>query len=274
MAANFGREVINGLNLNFNLEYAERKPLWNNSNLCSVKKEIDYTSNNPLLPYDNTIPAFEKHNLMKGNVLAVLKFGQHYWTRPDGKFNIGNDNYPTVYLGYEKAFAATDKKYEYDLLSARITQDISIGNKGEMKINLKGGKFYNADGISFVDYKHFNGNQTHIGGGGSYTNTFNNLPYYAASTNDSYFETHIEHNDKGYLMNKIPLLNLLQSQLVLGFHNLSIPNRIPYPEFTVGLDNLGIGKLKIFRIDYIRSYQNGYQGDAILFGLKLLNAME
>ena len=274
MAANFGREVINGLNLNFNLEYAERKPLWNNSNLCSVKKEIDYTSNNPLLPYDYTIPAFEKHNLMKGNVLAVLKFGQHYWTRPDGKFNIGNDNYPTVYLGYEKAFAATDKKYEYDLLSARITQDISIGNKGEMKINLKGGKFYNADGISFVDYKHFNGNQTHIGGGGSYTNTFNNLPYYAASTNDSYFETHIEHNDKGYLMNKIPLLNLLQSQLVLGFHNLAIPNRLPYQEFTVGLDNLGIGKLKIFRIDYIRSYQNGYQGDAILFGLKLLNVVE
>ncbi len=274
MAANFGREVINGLNLNFNLEYAERKPLWNNSNLCSVKKEIDYTSNNPLLPYDYTIPAFEKHNLLKGNVLAVLKFGQHYWTRPDGKFNIGNDNYPTVYLGYEKAFAATDKKYEYDLLSARITQDISIGNKGEMKINLKGGKFYNADGISFVDYKHFNGNQTHIGGGGSYTNTFNNLPYYTASTNDSYFETHIEHNDKGYLMNKIPLLNLLQSQLVLGFHNLAIPNRLPYQEFTVGLDNLGIGKLKIFRIDYIRSYQNGYQGDAILFGLKLLNVVE
>ncbi len=274
MAANFGREVMNGLNLNFNLEYAERKPLWNNSNLCSVKKEIDYTSNNPLLPFDYATPAFEKHNLMKGNVMAVLKFGQHYWTRPDGKFNIGNDNYPTVYLGYEKAFAATDKKYEYDLLSARITQDISVGNKGEMKINLKGGKFYNADGISFVDYKHFNGNQTHIGGGGSYTNTFNNLPYYAASTNDSYFETHIEHNDKGYLMNKIPLLNLLQSQLVLGFHNLAIPNRIPYQEFTVGLDNLGIGKLKIFRIDYIRSYQNGYQGDAILFGLKLLNAME
>ena len=274
MAANFGRELMNGLNLNFNLEYAERKPLWNTTNQSAVKKEVDYTSNNPLLPYDNTIPAFEKHNLMKGNVLAVLKFGQHYWTRPDGKFNIGNDNYPTVYLGYEKAFAATDKKYGYDLLSARITQDISIGNKGEMKINLKGGKFYNADGISFVDYKHFNGNQTHIGGGGSYTNTFNNLPYYAASTNDSYFETHIEHNDKGYLMNKIPLLNLLQSQLVLGFHNLAIPNRIPYQEFTVGLDNLGIGKLKIFRIDYIRSYQNGYQGDAILFGLKLLNAME
>ena len=274
IATGFGREIVNGFNLNLNLEYSERKPLWNNSNLCSVKKEIDYTSNNPLLPYDYSTPAFEKHNVMKGNILAVIKFGQHYWTRPDGKFTIGNDDYPTIYIGYEKTFSATDKKYEYDLLSAKISQELSIGNKGEMKINLKGGKFYNADGISFVDYKHFNGNQTHVANGESYTNTFNNLPYYTASTNDSYFETHIEHNDKGYLMNKIPLLNKLQSQLVLGFHNLAIPNRAPYQEFSIGLDNLGIGKFKLLRIDYIRSYQNGYQGDAILFGLKILNALE
>ena len=143
-----------------------------------------------------------------------------------------------------------------------------------MKINLKAGKFFNADNISFVDYKHFNGNQTHIGGGDSYTNQFNNLPYYSASTNDSYFETHIEHNDKGFLMNKIPLLNKLQSQLVLGFHNLALPGRNPYQEFSVGLDNLGFGKARLFRLDYVRSYQNGYKGDAVIFGLKFLNVLE
>ena len=71
-------------------------------------------------------------------------------------------------------------------------------------------------------------------------------------------------------MNKLPLLKKLQSQLVLGFHNLSIPDRTPYREFTVGLDNLGIGKIKFLRIDYIRSYQNGFQGDGVLFGIKLL----
>jgi hypothetical protein len=274
VSANFGREIVNGLNLNLNLEYSERKPLWNTTDQSVVKSSDVYTSNNPLLPFDYVTPAFEKHNVMKGNLVARIKFGQQYWTRPDGKYNIGNDDYPTILLGYEKAFAATEKNYEYDYLSARITKDFSIGNKGEMKLNLRGGKFFNADNISFVDYRHFNGNQTHISGGESYTNVFNNLPYYSASTNDSFLEFHAEHNDKGYIMNKIPLLNKLKSQLVLGFHNLAVPDRKPYQEFSVGLDNLGFGKLRIFRFDYVRSYQNGYQGDAVIFGLKFLNVLE
>ncbi|RAR75755.1 DUF5686 and carboxypeptidase regulatory-like domain-containing protein [Flavobacterium aciduliphilum] len=274
IAANFGREIINGLNLNANLEYSERKPLWNTTDQSAVKTDDIYSSNNPLLPYDNTTPAFEKHNLIKGTVLAKIQFGQHYWTRPDGKFNIGNDDYPTLWLGYEKGFSASDKKYEYDLLSARVTHEVALGNKGNLKFNIKGGKFFNAENISFVDYKHFNGNQTHIAGGDGYTNLFNNLPYYSASTNDSFLEFHTEHNDKGYLMNKIPLLNKLQSQLVLGFHNLAIPNRMPYQEFSIGLDNLGFGKFRLFRIDYVRSYQNGYLGDAVLFGCKILNVAD
>ena len=270
----FGREVINGVNMNASVEYAERKPLWNTTEQRWVKSEDDYTSNHPLLPFDFETPVVEKHNLVKASLSAQIKFGQEYWTRPDGKFNLGNNKYPTIFLAYEKGFAASNKNYEFDFISARVNHNFSIGNKGEMQINLKGGKFFNGDNISFVDYKHFNGNQTHIANGGSYLNVFNNLPYYSMSTNDSYFETHIEHNDKGYIMNKIPLLNKLQSQLVLGFHNLAIPNQKPYQEFTIGLDNLGFGKLRLFRFDYVRSYQNGYQGDSFVFGLKFLNLIE
>ena len=273
-SVNFGREVINGLYMSANAEYSERKPLFNTTDYATLKNNDLYSSNNPLLPNDEITPAFEKHNVVKAVIFARINFGQKYWKRPDGKFNIGNEDYPTITVGYEKTFAASDKKYEYDLVSARAVYEVTLGNKGLMKMNLRGGKFFNADAISFVDYKHFNGNQTHIGQSDSYTNVFNLLPYYTASTNDSYFETHIEHNDKGYLMNKIPLLNKLQTQLVLGFHNLAVPNRKPYQEFTVGLDNLGFGKFRMLRVDYVRSYQNGYQGDGVIFGLKFLNILE
>lgn len=273
-SAYFTREIFNGLNMGLNVEYSERKPLWNTTDYTLIKNNDLYTSNNPLLPNDYITPAFEKHNLVKTAVSARIKFGQQYWTRPDGKFNIGNEKFPTLNLSYEKTFAATDKKYEYDLISARVSHNLTLGNKGQMSLNLKGGKFFNADGISFVDYKHFNGNQTHISNGDVYTNVFNNLPYYSSSTNDSYLEFHAEHNDKGFIMNKLPLLKYLKSQLVLGFNNLSIPDRRPYQEFSVGLDNLGFGKFRMLRVDYIRSYQNGFQGDAVVFGLKFLNVLE
>lgn len=142
VAAYFGREITNGLNLNVTAEYSERKPLWNTTDYSVIKSDDVYSSNNPLRPNSTTSSAFQKHNLVKGSVLMRIKFGQHYWTRPDGKYNIGNDNYPTIYVGYDKTFAATNKKYEYDLISGRITHSLTLGNKGELQMNLKGGNFF------------------------------------------------------------------------------------------------------------------------------------
>lgn len=275
-SANLGysSEITNGFRLNASVEYAERKPLYNNSFQASVKSSDRYTSNNPLLPLDEFTPVFSKYNLVKTNLNARFDFGQKYWTRPDGKFNIGNDAYPTLTLMYEKGWAGSEKKYNYDFVMVRVNQELALGNKGNLEYNCKAGQFYNAAQIAFPDYKHFNGNQTHISGGGSYTSQFNNLPYYSASTNDAFVEFHMEHNEKGFIMNKIPLLNKLNAQLIVGYHNLSLPNRTPYHEFSVGLDNLGFKKFKVLRIDYVRSYQSGFVSDAIVFGLKFLGMVE
>ena len=267
----FRREIVNGILANFALDYSESKPLWNHTDYVLIKNDKSYTSNNPLLPYDYLTPAIQRHNLLKAMVNAQIKFGQEYWMRPDGKFNLHNDKYPVVELGYEKGFAGSESKYDFDYLKAKVNYEVTLGNKGFLQLLIKGGKFYDAKGISFTDYYHAIGNETHIGQTRDYLNIFNLLPYYAGSTNDSYFEAHAEHNDQGYIMNKIPLLNKLQSTLVLGYHNLSIPNRNPYHEFSVGLDNLGFGKFRFFRFDYVRAYQNGYKGDGVIFGLKFLD---
>jgi len=267
----YQREVTNGVFMKAKVDYLENKPLANTTDQTFFPKQKDYTSNNPLAPHDYTTPAFEKYNLVKANIDAKINFDQYYLSRPDGKYNFPNDNYPTLTLGYEKGFAGSEKKYEYDHLKAKIEYNPTLGNKGVLSLSAKGGKFFNGEQISFVDYKHFNGNQTYIGFSESYLNVFNLMPYYTSSTNDSYFELHTEHNDKGYVMNKIPLLNLLKSNLVLGYHLLSIPNRNPYSEYSVGLDNLGFGKFKMLRVDYVRSYQNGFQKDGVVLGLKFLN---
>lgn len=271
--ASFSREVLNGLTLTGAIDYSERKPLWNNTDYVLIAQEDVYTSNNPLLPFDEITPAFEKHNVFKASVLARIVFAQEYWTRPDGKFNVGNDKYPTVNIGYEKGIG-NESRYSFDHLSGSVRYEKTLGNKGSFETIVKAGKFFNAEDISFADYKHFNGNQTHIGKNDRYLYGFNLLPYYTASTNDSYLEIHAEHNDKGYIMNKIPLLNKLRTTLVLGYHNLCVPGRNPYHEFSIGLDNFGIGKFRLMRIDYFRSYQHGFVSDGVIFGLKFLNILE
>ncbi|WP_432671620.1 DUF5686 and carboxypeptidase regulatory-like domain-containing protein [Flavobacterium sp. SM2513] len=269
----FSQNIANGIFLSAGLEYEQRKNLFNNSDYVIIKNDDDFTSNNPLAPNDYTTPAFITHHLTKVNIGTQINFGQKYISRPDAKLNLRNTKYPILYFNFEKAFAATDTNYKYEHLSGRVSYNKTLGNKGTFTTNFKGGKFFNADGISFIDYQHFNGNQTHIGTSASYLNVFNLMPYYTNSTNDSYFEMHAEHNFEGFIMNKIPLINKLHSTLVVGFHNLAVPDRKPYQEFSIGLDHLGFGKFKIFRLDYVRSYQNGYQGDGLIFGLQILNIL-
>ncbi len=269
----FNREWFNGFWLKTELYYSERKPLYNHTDYATVNvDDKTYTSNNPLAPDLENSAAIVKHNLVKARFGAKCNFGQEYWLRPDGKYNLPNDKYPTLQMNFEKGFAGNENIYNYDHLSTQITYNRTLGNKGNLSMRANAGKFYHAQNISFVDYKHFNGNRTYVGTEDQYLNRFNLLPYYIASTNDAYFEFHAEHSDNGYITNKLPLINLLHSTLVVGYHNLSIPKRSPYHEYTVGLDQLGFGKFKIFRLDYIHSYQSGHQEDGVIFGLKILDA--
>jgi hypothetical protein len=271
---NYSQDVLNGVKLIGKVAYEQRKPLDNTTDYSFFKRDDLYSSNNPLAPNDFTTPAFDQHHLFKAAISTQINFGNKYISRPDGRYNFKNDKYPTLFLAFEKAFAASEKKYEFERIGASVLYDLSLGNKGILGMNIRAGKFFNAENISFIDYRHFNGNQTHIGTSDRYLNVFNLMPYYANSTNDSYFEMHLEHNDTGFIMNKIPLLNLLKSTMNLGFHTLAIPDKKPYTEFTVGLDNLGFGKFKIFRLDYVHSYQGGIQQNGVVFGMKILNVLD
>lgn len=270
----YGQEVINGLYMSGSLEYSNRKALFNTTDYVLLKKDKDYLSNNPLVPNDDSIAAFDKHHIYKANIGMRIRFGQEYISRPDAKWNFPNNNFPSLFINYQKGFSASESDLNYDLLMARISHNKTFGNKGTLGANIKAGKFFNAEDISFIDYKHFNGNQTHIGTSSWYLNQFHLLPYYSHSTNDSYLEMHFEHHLDGYLTNRIPLFNKLQWNLIVGYHNIAIPEIKPYNEFSVGLDNIGFGKFRLLRFDYVRAYHgSSFATDGIMVGLKFLDML-
>ncbi len=265
----YSNEVFNGIRLFSNLSYERRKALFNTTDQAWYPKDDkEYTSNNPLDETAYGIAPFITHNIIKFSVNARINFAQDYLSYPDGKYNLGNEKYPTLFLGYEQGLASNVENYNFGQAKIRLTQDFDIADKGRFQYNLRAGQFFNADDIAFVDFQHFNGNQTNIGAG-SYLDVFNNLPYYAASTNDSYLEMHAEHDFNGFILGKIPLLRKLNFNIIVGAHALATPDNKPYQEYTIGLDNIGWGKFRFLRLDYLRSYQSGFQTDAIIFGLKL-----
>ncbi|MEX2349260.1 MAG: DUF5686 and carboxypeptidase regulatory-like domain-containing protein [Flavobacteriaceae bacterium] len=271
----YGQEIFNGLRFNSSVGYEKRQPLFNQSDYVFIKNDdVSYTSNNPLDPYDFENAAIASHEIWKADAVFNITFGQKYFTYPDGKYNLGNEKYPALTVNYAKGFAASDSDYNFDHVQGALRQGIQLGNKGMLDYNLKAGTFLNGDNISFADYKHFNGNQTRVGTSFNYMNVFNLLPYYALSTNGSYFEGHLEHDFKGFILGKLPLINKLNYNLVAGAHFLSTEDNKPYSELSVGIDNFGFGKFRFLRIDYVHSFFEGGDKGAFVFGLKFLNIIE
>ena len=272
----WSQELFNGLRMSAVIGYEDRKPLFNTTDYVTIPNDdAEYTSNNPLQPSEVTETAgILPHHLIRTSVVADITFGQKYMSYPDGKFNLGNNKYPALRLGLENASAASVDGYDYSEITAQLFQRLNTGNKGLMIYRLRAGTFIGGDDISFADFKHFNGNQTRVGTTFDYTDTFNLLPYYELSTNKSYFEAHLEHDFRGWILGKIPLINTLNFNLVAGAHLLSTEATSPYTEFSLGIDNLGWGRFRFLRLDYVVSHFEGNNKGVFIFGLKFLNILE
>lgn len=267
----YGQEVVNGLNANALVAYEQRDPIFNTTDQTFFPvNNRDFTSNNPLDPFDTETGVFTSHSIGKLMLSATANFGQKYYSYPSGKFNVTSGKYPSVTAVYEKGFGASIADYNFDQLRLVVQQEFNIKNKGRLAYDLRAGTFLGtADNISFIDRQHFNGNQTLLFEP-SRLNRFNALPYYERSTNQSYFEGHVEHNFRGWILGKIPVVNKLNFNLVAGAHVLSTDESRFYREFTIGLSNVGWGKFRLLRFDYV--YGQGALGGndgAFLIGVSL-----
>ncbi len=270
----FQQEIFNGFRLFSDLSYNQRNALFNNTDQVWRSRDgVEYTSNNPLQPLAFDTAPFLDHSIYKLNLNARIDFAQNYMSYPDGKYNMGNNKYPTVFLGYEKGFGASVNEYDFDQVKISLRQDLKLGNKGTFTYNFRSGTFIDGEDIAFLDYQHFNGNQTRVGDG-YYSDKFLMLPYYDFSTNKNYVEGHLEHDFKGWVLGKIPGINQLNFNLVLGAHFLSTENKKPYTEISAGIDNLGFGKFRFLRLDYAVSNYEGQRKGAFIFGLKFLGILE
>ena len=267
---NYGQELFNGFRFGTALSFENRRGLFNNTDDTFINSDDkSYTSNNPLEPLNFESAPFENHNILKFKFKGAFRFGQKHLSYPGSKINITNPKYPKLNFSFEKGFGATNSNYNYEHLSIDLSQNFSLENKGDFSYKLLSGTFFGGASLAFMDAKHINGNQTHVNLDGSYMSSFKNVGYYDFSTSENYLEYHLEHDFKGYILGKIPFINKLNYNLILGVHGFTSDNQIPYNEFSVGVNNIGWKKYRFLRVDYVRSYHSRFVNDGILFGISL-----
>ena len=137
------------------------------------------------------------------------------------------------------------------------------------------GGFIDKEKVFVPDFTHFNGNQLTLAS--PYLNSFQLAPYYANSNTESFYTSyHVEHHFNGLGTNKIPLFRKLKYNLVAASNGYYVNRNNNYIELSAGLENVGWGLFRFFRVDGVVGYQNfkkpvfgiriGINGGMISFG--------
>lgn len=207
--------------------------------------------------------------------------------RPGAKFSqTGIDRYehgtlaPTIVLKYTRGIEGLfNADFNYNKLQFMFYKPVLIGSWGKTLINFEAGKNFNTVPLAL---------QNVIPGNQSYSlaaNTFAQLNYYEFVA-DTYTTLHLEHHFNGKILSFIPLIKKLKLREVAfirgaygtlsdaskainveGF-KYSAPSEHIYYEYGFGIENIGFGNLRIFRVDF--NWRGNYldRPDISKFGIK------
>jgi hypothetical protein len=242
-------ELFNGFYFSPSVKYAERSALVNTTGFRWIKSNYNYTSNDPQNP-DSTGMAFETHQALTMDVKIRYVFKQKYYTSPNVKTVTGS-KFPELHINYKKGIYALGSRINFDLLIAGLEGDLNLKRFGNSSYSISAGSFLNTRKMYFMDWYHFNGNQTLFSG--FEANSFQLLDYYSASTKMHFAEGHFEHNFGGFFLSKVPLIKKLKLQEIGKASILTTDGKNTYAELSVGVQRLG------FRAAFAAGFSNQKQ---------------
>ena len=224
MSFSFEYELINGLYLGTEAEFAERRSL-KGYNFSTVLDNV--------IP-NNSPTDFNSYQAFIFDLSLSYTPQQKYMREPYRKVLLGSA-WPSFSLNYERGIPklfGSDVDHEY--LNLSINQTLKISTLGTTSYRIVGGKFLSSRALKDVDYK-FQRRSDPI--------WFSN-PMYSFQgldstmpTKDYIFEVHFIHHDNGSIINKIPFMKKTRIGLVFGGGAMYVKeNDFQFYEIIAGLE--------------------------------------
>ncbi len=254
------KQLFTGFRGEVQLDFERRYPMTNNAffSFYDYYRNVpprEFTSNNPQNPNDDS-PAFKQHDIFTGTINLSYQSGQKYSSYPNGKKYYHDSDKPYFYLTFKHGEYTSDSRPGFNFAQFAISDLINMNLFGKSVYTFNiGGFLSGGENIEFIDYKHFEGNQTvflHPSWGVSPYVPFNTLNYFDYSTNKYYVSGRWEHHFNGWVFNKLPLLRKLKFQVLTGAASLYSADNGLFSEFFVGAENI----FNLLRIDFVTNYQN------------------
>ena len=248
---------LNGLEVGLRGELVREAPLSHSTEYCFCKKqdqpyppnEVVLAGQWPELPPDAG----------EGAVVALqLRYrpGQRYISYPDFRIELPG-KWPELRAGLVGGLPAdwssvARPALDFWRLQLEVERSgIEAGRWGELSVLLRWGRFLKRDYVSLPHFFHFDGTEIWFMRSGSYLQRFLALPYYRYSTLGPWASVAVEHNFRGALLDRLPLLRKLDLEAIASLRWLHTPDLPQYWEWGIGLGNLGFGVFRVFRFDAV-----------------------
>ena len=262
------RNYGNGFSWYAKASYQNRFPLVNTTSYSFDKSKVDSYSSN--LPANlSKISTWEQHNAALFNFSMSYKPGVRYIQNPNYKYPLAG-KYPLFSFYYDKGVSGIfESKTNFDKIKFTVSDDMPLKLLGTFSYRLSGGGFLNANYVSLPDLNHLFGGVGSIGFASPYLISFQNAPFYAYSNKEPLFgEAHFEYKMKGLLSNKLPVFRQTKLFFIIGSNLFFANSNLHYYETFFSIDNLGFKKMRLFRLDFVNSWDNNnIQHFAIRLGM-------
>jgi hypothetical protein len=239
---NFSPRINDNIYLRTYLQFAERYHLTNIENQGFRKIADKYYESNDPIHQDFNSTAFVTHTQTRFN--AVLTY------RPFSRIKIYNEN------RYVQTYGPTFRLENLSAFGETAFNRVELGMNHDFKWKLKdvslraeigtyySGRHHGNKSMYFLDYKHFNCNQTFV----QTHQDFRDLPYYQYSTNGGYAQLFAKVDFKRLFLTNISYLQRKGWEERL-YGNVLLTNQVKHYELGYGIKGLlGLLNAEVYRI--------------------------
>lgn len=270
-----------GLLLRAEADWERRAPMFTRSDFTWYGgDDRSYGLNIPEPQWPVASEYFIPHAALLARAALRLRIGETYNSYPHFRA-YENGAWPDIWIRYVKALPLDNFAPDYDHLQLELVQtDISLGLLGRLDWRARAGAFLRNRRVTYMDRYQPIGNETFVAQTNRYLDAFMLMPFYGYGTDGAYAEGHLQHHLQGWLLDKIPLLNKLNWEEVVGlrayyadrggFFLEQEGSAEPYWEASWGFDNIGFKAFRPFRIDAAAAFNGrAYASWGIRLGMKL-----
>jgi len=225
MTIGYRSEIVNGLTLELNSSYENRRVLQNSTEFSIVKSSKVYSDNIPDNSYletgSNPINALrdQKHVDFVTKVTYIPK--QKYRLNKGVKIPMGSD-WPTFNLlwqhGINEFSELSESFIHYDMIKLEASKSSSIGAFGNFRWIVRSGGFLDNTNLSYFDFFHFSTQPLPLLLN-DYSDAFMLPSFYSLSTPEFYGEVHLKYTTPYLLLKLLPGLSntLMRENISFGY---------------------------------------------------------